>query len=115
MSGSLVFPSIVVPLKEQPNRSRSPAGACSASSGLVHCGVIWRPVVFDIRRRFRWGARAEFHRLKTVPFVQPACGMVLLMCVKFQPIRRKALGEGDQTRSPAITPLAGINKHPVDV
>ena len=41
--------------------------------------------------------------------------MVLLMCVKLQPIRRKVLGEGDQTRSPAFTPLAGINEHPVDV
>ena len=50
-----------------------------------------------------------------MPFVQHARGMVLLMCVKFQRIRRKALGEGDQTRSPALTPLAGINKHPVDV
>jgi len=37
------------------------------------------------------------------------------MCVKLQPIRIKALGEDDQTRSPALTPLAGINKHAVDV
>ena len=37
------------------------------------------------------------------------------MGVKFQPVRRKALGEDDQTRSPALTPVAGIDEQPVDV
>ena len=77
--------------------------------------VIRLPVVFDIRGRFRRRARTEVHRLETVLLVKAACGTVLLMCVKFQSIRGKTLGEDDQPRSPTLAPSAGIDKHPVDI
>ena len=54
-------------------------------------------------------------RLETVLLVKAACGTVPLMCVKFQSIRGKTLGEDDQPRSPTFAPLAGIDKHPVDI
>src|SRR5262245_59992089 len=73
------------------------------------------PVVFDVRRGFRWRARAEFHRIETVLLVKLASKTVLLMCVQLQSIRGQALGKDDQTRSPAFAPLAGINIHSIDV
>ena len=61
------------------------------------------------------GLVPEFHRVETVLLVKLASRTVLLMCVQFQSIRGQALGEDDQTRSPAFAPFAGINIHSIDV
>src|SRR5262249_47714165 len=73
------------------------------------------PVIQDVGRGLRWGARPERPRGEAVLLVERPGGPVLLMGVELEPARRHALGERDQARAPAGAPPGRIDVHPVDV
>ena len=75
----------------------------------------WSPMIFDIGCAFGRRAQPEPDGREAMLLVEPACGMVLLVCMKLESVRVQRLGQEDGTCPPARSPFDWIDEHPVDV
>jgi hypothetical protein len=72
-------------------------------------------MVCDIGCVLRWRTDAELDDPEPVLLVQLTGGMVFLMRVKLQPGRMQRLRKENESRPPALSPLGGVDEHPIDV
>ena len=72
-------------------------------------------MVLDIWRGLGGRTDPEFDRCETMPFIEGARCIVLLMGTCFEPVRRKLFGQANESRSPAFAPLTRINIQPIKI
>src|SRR5215216_1403833 len=125
-----VLPYLLVELERlssRPFNSRSfGLGTSVDSSACANCktprarspipsGLLWAPVIFYIRSRFRRRTDAKSDGFEAMFLVECASGMVFLVRMQFNSLRRERLRELDEACAPASVPLAWIDVQAVEI